>query len=74
MYDEFVVDSTVVAELDEQEVGIEGGGVDSGISDAGGTGASKWETGLTRGPGNPIGVTHWADSYSLSRGKGNPLS
>ena len=74
LYDEFVDESSITAELDEQEVGIEGGGVDTGVSDAGGTGASKWETGLTRGSANPIGVTHWADSYSLSRGKANPLS
>ena len=61
--------------ISEQE-GTEGGGVESGTSDAGGTGASTWSTGLTRGAANPAGggVTHWADSYSISRGKANPLS
>jgi hypothetical protein len=60
--------------ISEQE-GTEGGGVESGTSDAGGTGASTWSTGLTRGAANPAGggVTHWADSYSTSRGKANPL-
>ena len=48
---------------------------EEGTSDAGGTGAKTWETGLTRGPANPAGggVSHWADSYSIGRGKGNPL-
>jgi len=40
------------------------------------TGASKWESGVTRGPGNQIGVTKWSDvvGSSLKRGKANPLS
>ena len=40
------------------------------------TGASKWESGVTRGPANQIGVTKWADvvGSSLKRGKANPLS
>ena len=38
------------------------------------TGASKWESGVTRGPANQIGVTKWADSYKITRGKANPLS
>jgi|21_taG_2_1085346.scaffolds.fasta_scaffold01176_6 hypothetical protein len=72
-YDDFVK-TTSTEELGEQEVGVEGGGVESGVSDAGGTGASTWETGLSRGPANPVGMTHWADSYSISRGKANPLT
>lgn len=40
------------------------------------TGASKWESGVTRGPGNQIGVTKWSDvvGSKLTRGKANPLS
>jgi hypothetical protein len=40
------------------------------------TGASKWDSGVTRGPGNQIGVTKWSDvvGSSLKRGKANPLS
>jgi hypothetical protein len=38
------------------------------------TGASKWESGVTRGPANQIGVTKWADSYKITRGRANPLS
>tara|TARA_R110000824_G_scaffold136250_3_gene299840 strand:+ start:3369 stop:5423 length:2055 start_codon:yes stop_codon:yes gene_type:complete len=63
-------------ELAEEELeGTEGGGVSTGTSDAGGKGAKTWESGVTRGSGNPAGgVTHWADSYSINRGKGNPLT
>ena len=59
---------------EQEEGGIEGGGVESGTSDAGGTGAKTWESGLTRGPANSIGMTHWADTYATSRGKANPLN
>lgn len=35
----------------------------------------KWDSGVTRGPGNQVGVTKWADvvGSKLTRGKGNPL-
>jgi hypothetical protein len=35
----------------------------------------KWESGVTRGPGNQVGVTKWSDvvGSKLTRGKGNPL-
>jgi hypothetical protein len=35
----------------------------------------KWESGVTRGPSNQIGVTKWADIVGsvLKRGKSNPL-
>ena len=37
---------------------------------------TKWESGVTRGPGNQVGVTKWADvvGAKLTRGKGNPLN
>ena len=45
---------------------------------AGGQGypeVGKWESGLTRGPANQIGVTKWADivGANIKRGKANPL-
>lgn len=53
---------------------------EKGTSDkqAGGQGypeVGKWESGVTRGPGNQVGVTKWADvvGSKLTRGKGNPL-
>ena len=35
----------------------------------------KWESGVTRGPGNQVGITKWSDvvGANLKRGKGNPL-
>jgi hypothetical protein len=35
----------------------------------------KWETGITRGPANQVGVTKWSDivGANLKRGKSNPL-
>lgn len=35
----------------------------------------KWESGVTRGPANQIGITKWADivGANLKRGKANPL-
>lgn len=65
----------IINSIINEEEGTDGGGVESGTSDAGGTGASTWSTGLTRGAANPAGggVSHWADSYTISRGKGNPL-
>lgn len=35
----------------------------------------KWESGVTRGAGNQIGVTKWSDvvGSTIKRGKGNPL-
>jgi hypothetical protein len=67
--------SIIQSSLDEQELesGIEGAGVETGTGDAGGTGARQWESGMSRGPGNPVGITHWADNYTLNRGKANPL-
>lgn len=35
----------------------------------------KWESGVTRGPANQVGVTKWSDIVGsvLKRGKSNPL-
>lgn len=35
----------------------------------------KWESGVTRGPANQVGVTKWSDivGATLKRGKSNPL-
>ena len=50
----------------------------SSSTQAGSTGypqVGKWESGITRGPGNQIGITKWSDvvGASLKRSKGNPL-
>lgn len=54
---------------------------DSGGGSSGGGGGepppyptvTKWETGLTRGPANQIGLTKWKDIVAIKRGKGNTL-
>jgi hypothetical protein len=53
---------------------------EAGTSDtqSGGQGypdVEKWESGVTRGPDNQIGVTKWSDIVGdkISRGKANPL-
>jgi hypothetical protein len=35
----------------------------------------KWESGITRGPANQVGITKWSDivGANLKRGKSNPL-
>jgi|TARA_B100001093_G_scaffold503828_1_gene558751 hypothetical protein len=57
------------SDLDEQESGDTGG--------SGTTAGSKgqWETGVSRGPDNQIGLTKWSDivGSKISRGKANPL-
>lgn len=63
-------------ELTEQGEGE--GSPEAGTSSDGDkkTGASKWESGVTRGPANQIGVTKWSDvvGSKITRGKANPLS
>jgi hypothetical protein len=49
-----------------------GGGETSG-GGAGYPAVTKWETGVTRGPANPIGNTKWRDGYKITRGKANTL-
>lgn len=49
----------------------------SGGSGGGGTGyptVGKWESGVTRGPGNQIDdKVKWSDILKINRGKANPL-
>lgn len=50
-----------------------GGGDTSGGGSAGYPSVTKWETGVTRGPANPVGNTKWRDGYKITRGKANTL-
>jgi hypothetical protein len=34
---------------------------------------TKWESGVTRGPANQIGLTKWRDVAKITRGKANTL-
>lgn len=60
-------------EVDEQDAA-------GGAATTGGGGASseyptvtKWESGVTRGPANQIGLTKWRDTVKINRGKANTL-
>lgn len=72
-------------EISEDETGPPAGAPQSATptagtssSQSGGQGyptVGKWESGVTRGPGNQIGVSKWSDIVGsvLKRSKGNPL-
>lgn len=34
---------------------------------------TKWESGVSRGPANQIGLTKWSDIVKVNRGKANTL-
>lgn len=34
---------------------------------------TKWESGVSRGPANQIGLTKWRDIVKITRGKANTL-
>ena len=59
-------------EIDEQEDGAEAGTSSDGAG-AGTASMGVWDGGTTRGTANPLGVGKWSDTYSITRGKSNPL-
>lgn len=61
------------SELGEQDSAASGGGASGGGGAKGYPTVTKWETGLTRGPANQIGVTKWKDIVKINRGKANTL-
>jgi hypothetical protein len=74
-----ILSNQVESELGEQEAPVDPQ-PSAGTSDtqAGGQGypeVGKWESGVTRGPGNQVGITKWSDvvGSTLQRSKGNPL-
>jgi len=62
-------------EIDEQNTPAPAAGTSSSGSKEGYPQVGKWESGVTRGPANQIGVTKWSDivGSSIKRGKGNQL-
>ena len=68
-----VIDIDEYSDLIEQDAAPTGG-------DSGGDGTkpdyptvTKWESGVTRGPANQIGLVKWADIVKVIRGKANTL-
>jgi len=61
-------------EVGEQDAAAGGGG---GAAAGGGAAeyptVTKWESGVTRGPANQIGLTKWRDIVKINRGKSNTL-
>lgn len=73
-----LITGSIINDLDEAEdaaaaqptAGTSSSGTKQGYPEVG-----KWESGVTRGPANQIGVTKWSDvvGSTLKRGKSNPL-
>ena len=60
------------------EIGEQSDGTETGTGEPVGSttaGSKKWESGVTRGPSNQIGVTKWSDivGSKITRGKANPI-
>ena len=65
-------------ELDESDLSEEGEEATDTTTDTTtdtGSSITPWESGVTRGPANQVGVTKWSDvvGANLKRGKANPL-
>lgn len=54
-------------ELGEQEAAASAGGGSTYPT------VTKWESGVSRGPANQIGLTKWRDIVKITRGKANTL-
>jgi hypothetical protein len=65
----FFNDESDYDELGEQDAPA----ADSGGGKPGYPTVTKWESGVTRGPANQIGLTKWADIVKINRGKANTL-
>ena len=61
---------TTEGEIDEQDTAAASGG--GGAKPKYPT-VTKWESGVTRGPANQIGLTKWRDIVKINRGKANTL-
>ena len=58
------------SEMGEQDAAPAGGGGGTKPPDPT---VTKWESGVTRGPANQIGLTKWSDIVKINRGKANTL-
>ena len=72
---ELLVGDVELDEQDDPSAAQPSTGVGSSGSKQGYPEVGKWESGVTRGPANQIGVTKWSDIVGsvLKRGKSNPL-
>jgi hypothetical protein len=76
---DLLIDNIEILDIDEQSedpsaaqptAGTSSSGSKEGYPEVG-----KWESGVTRGPSNQVGVTKWSDvvGSTLKRGKANQL-
>jgi hypothetical protein len=74
-YDLLLGNKTDVEEQEDPSAAQPTAGTSSAGSKEGYPEVGKWESGVTRGPANQIGVTKWSDIVGsvLKRGKSNPL-
>lgn len=79
-FDRIIKNITENQEVSEQDAAAASPEPAAGTSSqqSGGQGypqVGKWESGVTRGPSNQIGITKWSDIVGsvLKRGKSNPL-
>jgi len=72
---ELLVGDVELDEQDDPSAAQPSTGVGSSGSKQGYPEVGKWESGVTRGPANQVGVTKWSDIVGsvLKRGKANPL-
>jgi hypothetical protein len=69
--------SSLPDNVEKTEVGEQEGG-ETTSTDTGGDKpdyptVTKWESGVTRGAANQIGLTKWSDIVKITRGKANTL-
>jgi len=71
----FFNDNNEYDELGEQDAApaADSGGSSGGGGKPGYPTVTKWESGVTRGPANQIGLTKWAEIVKINRGKANTL-
>ena len=68
-----VIDNSNNFELSEQDTPAAGGGDSGGDVKPDYPTVTKWESGVTRGPANQIGLVKWSDIVKVNRGKANTL-
>jgi len=61
------------SEQEDMDTGSDFSGGDVGGESPDYPSVTKWESGVTRGPANQIGLTKWRDIVSINRGKANTL-
>ena len=74
-YELLIGDDQLDEQGDDPSAAQPSSGVGSSGAKQGYPEVGKWESGVTRGPSNQIGVTKWSDVVGslLKRGHGNPL-